>query len=285
MRAFLFFFFALVFTTFQVNAQRVPAQIINPASLIGTYDFASDEDDLKEAILQQMGEKALSEIIQNSKEIAWPTGIATLSTRTSNKLEIVKYTCYKVVSTDELCILHIPSAENQTMTATMRPQKDMYFIIGLDGVNFEGNNYIYEPTSLEDTYSEGEGYAEEGEDEIVLISNPAALVPNFDLRNCADFKQLVLEVLGEEEMNILIELASEKSWPLGISTAAARKSVQDKMKEYVVVFAASFEQDSQAYILVWVPFYGNEDMPPKMQPLTEDGFYFVFKAEGIEFQE
>lgn len=285
MRHFLFIVFASVLTTFQVYSQRVPAQLVNPVFLFSTYDFASDEGDLKAAILQQVGEKALPEIIENSIETVWPTGIATLSARTSNKLEMVKYTCYKVVSTDELCILHIPATENQTMPAYMRPQKDMFFIIGLEGVLFDGNNFMYEPAPLEDGYPEEDVYVEDAEDEIVLISNPAELVPNFDLRNCADFKQLVLEVLGEEEMNILIELASEKSWPLGISTAVARKTVQDKMKEYVVVFAASFEQDSQAYILVWVPFYGNEHMPPKMQPLTEDGFYFVFKADGIEFQE
>lgn len=285
MRHFLFIVFAFVLTISHVFSQRVPAQLINPVFLFSTYDFASDEGDLKVAILQQVGEKVLPEIIESSIENAWPTGIATLSARTSNKLEMMKYACYKIVSTDELCILHIPASENQTMPAYMRPQKDMYFIIGLEGVMFEGNNYMYEPASLEDGYPEEDFYVEDAEDEIVLISNPAALVPHFDLRNCADFKQLVLEVLGEEEMNILIDLASEKSWPLGISTVAARKTVQEKMKEYVVVFAASFEQNSQVYILVWVPFYGNEHMPPKMQPLTEDGFYFVFKAEGIEFQE
>lgn len=285
MRLFLFFVFSVVFTTFHAYSQRLQAQIINPGFIFSTYDFASDEEDLKMAILQQLGEKSLSEIIQNSVETAWPSGIATLAARTSNKLEMVNYVCYKVVATDELCVLHIPVTENKAMPAYMRPQKDIYFIIGLEGVAFEGNNYVFEPAPLEDGYPEENTYSEDAEDEIVLISNPAALVPNFDLRNCANFKQLVLEVLGEEEMNTLIELASEKSWPSGISTSSARKSVLDKIKEYVVVFAASFEQDSQAYIMVWVPFYGNEHMPPNMQPLMEEGFYFVFKAEGIEFQE
>lgn len=285
MRSYLFFLFAFVLTTFQVSSQRIPAQITNPASLYSTYDFSSDEGELKTAILEQLGEKELLDIMQNSTEITWPTGIATLSARSSNKIAMLNYVCYKLVATDLLCILQIPAAENQAMPTYMRPLKDMYFIIGLDGVAFEGNNYVYEPAPLDDEFLGDNESSEDVEDEIVLISNPADLVPNFDLKNCQDFRQLVLEVLGEDEMNILIELASEKTWPLGISTAAARASVQEKMKEYVVVFAASFEQASQAYILVWVPFYGNEHMPPKMQPLTEDGFYLVFKSEGIYFQE
>lgn len=261
----------------EAQLKRSPAKIINPGSLISSYDFEVDNGKLKPAIRVSGSSSDLANIIANSTESNWPAAMQELDSRISNRPNIRLYTVYKILHTGEHCILIAPAAENKHMPEDMRPMKDIYFIMTLDGAAFEGNDPKLDSDEFSDFEDEGDGTI------LATIVNPGDLYSTFNLNNNASIRSIVVDsgILTEEQFQVIVRLSNEKSWPSGISTLEKRLSAAEKMKEYTAYYIIDFGENDE-YVLVWIPIDENAHMPFDMRPTDQEGFYFVMKSSAIE---
>ncbi len=274
--------------TLSAQVVKVKATIVDPGSLFSTYDFTEDIGMLKPAAKLQGAGKILTDISTYSQESKWPEGLNNLDSRLENREEFFKYTVYKIVSTADYCVLVVPAAENKNLDAKFKPAKDIYFIMETVGVDFEGNTAV-RIVETEDAYVEGDfGDEEENEDveAQVYITEPGDLYSTFNLQESTEARAALVEseILTEEEFSYLAALCTENSWPSGMSTLDKRLAAAEQIKEYVTYFVTTFGPESDAYVMVWVPLYGNEHMPEDMQPTAEEGFYMILKSSGVAYE-
>ena len=120
-----------VFSISALFAQkRVKVSIIDPGQLYSTYEFS--EGELEATSLPA---KIQKDIITYGVESNWPESIQGLGFRTDNPEKMKKYKVYKIAEINEnRCILVVPAKENKKMPKGMKPSRDIYFIMGLDGI-------------------------------------------------------------------------------------------------------------------------------------------------------
>lgn len=282
----LFLLLLLFPLTYHAQVKKVPATIVNPGSLYSTYDFTEDVGHLKPAIKLFGGASILTDITTYSQQGSWPSAMKELDSRLSHKEDIKKYKVYKIAATTDYCVLVVPAAENKHMDASMRPTRDIYFIMELQGASYEGNYQEAKSEEPEDDYSYP-GYEEEESDWMTAtIVNPGDLYSTFDLKNDTYAREIMVDsgILTEEEYDGIVALANEKGWPAGISTLSQRLAAADLIKQYTAYYFMDFGADYE-YTLLWIPQEGNEHMPANMRPKNEDGFYFVIKSSGVEYND
>ncbi len=274
----LFLLLLLLPFSFHAQVKKVKAKIVNPGSLYSTYDFDADAGLLKPAIKLQGGTSILSDIIKYSNQSNWPAGMMTLDSRLESRETIMKYTVYKIVKTSDYCILVAPALENKHMATNMRPAQDIYFIMELQGAEFEGN--IPAPVVEEETVDYSE---DEDEGVRAYISNPGDLYSTFNLKGNESARELLIDsgILTEEDFSIMVARANEDGWPSGIATLDGRLALREKMKEYVAYYLLDFGADGE-YTMIWIPQDENQHMPANMRPKDDQGMYFILKSEGVE---
>lgn len=276
----LFLLLLLLPFSFHAQVKKVKAQIVNPGSLYSTYDFEADAGLLKPAIKLQGGTSILSDIIKYSNQSNWPTAMTELNSRLDNKENIQKYKVYKIVKTADYCILLVPAAENKHMPVNMRPARDIYFIMELQGAEFEGN--VPKPVVEEVTtaYEEGE---EEGDGLRAYIINPGDLYSTFNLKDNVSARELLIDsgILTEEDFSMIVQRSNESGWPSGIATLDQRLLLKEKIKDYVAYYLLDFGDEGE-YTMLWIPMEENQHMPATMRPRDEQGIYFIMKSSGVE---
>lgn len=273
--------FLLLLLPFVSEAQfkKVDATIVDPGSLYSSYDFEADPGQLKSAIRLTGTNADLAKIIKYSNEANWPIAMQQLDSRLANRSSIQLYKVYKILHTSNFCILIVPTAENKHMPENMRPKQDIYFIMNLNGAAFEGNTpainyeeeYEYEYDDVESVF--------------VKIIAPGELYSNFELNNNSSIRALIVDsgILTEDQFQIIVTLANENSWPVGISTLNKRLEAAQIMKSYKAQYLLNFGENNE-FVLVWIPKEENYHMPITMQPTSDEGFYFVLKASAIEIE-
>lgn len=288
-RSFLFALLLLPAFAF-TQVKKVKAKIVYTGALFSTYDFDADAKSLKSAIKTQGCTSLLADIINYSFETNWPSDISTFDSRDNHRTDMKDYNVYKIVATSDVCILMVPASENRHMSATMRPERDIYFIMELKGANYDGNANVNvdETAGASDDWDEFADYMADDEEEdeeasTVRIVDPGELFSTYDLAADAVAREKLVDsgVLDEEQFATLCKMVVEDYWPSGIKALDDRLAKAETMKLYHAVFGASFESDGNSVVLVWVPKEGNEHMPYNMQPTDENGFYMIFRSNGV----
>ena len=271
---------------------KVNAAILDPGSLISTYDFAEDVGMLKVASKLQGASKILTDITTYSQEGKWPEGLNNLDSRLENRDQFFNYIVYKIVATTDYTILLVPAAENKNVSAKFRPTRDIYFILESIGVDFEGNT-AQAPVEIDDSdieyFDEDSDIYEEDSEDLearAYITNPGDLYSTFDLQNDENARETLVssEILSEEEFSYLAGMATENAWPSGMATLDKRLAAEDEIRNYFAYFVTTFGPAGDDFVMVWIPLFGNEHMPEEMRPTTEEGFYMIFKSGAVSFE-
>lgn len=231
------------------------------------------------------GTNILSDIVKYSNQSNWPLGMSTLDGRLEKRELIKKYNAYKIVKTQDYCILLIPASENKHMDANMRPAQDIYFIMELAGADFDGNHPAVVESTSDDFYLPEYSEEDENSETQVNIINPGDLYSNFNLNENASARSILVDsgIITEAEYKIIVDRASETGWPSGLSTLSQRLAVKEKMKEYTAYYITEFGDESE-YVMIWIPQEENNHMPANMHPKDSEGMYFILKSEGVEFK-
>lgn len=131
----LLFVWACGTTTYQLAGKKYPAATIqNPGDLYSTYEFS--KSDRKELIEQGFKDEQIRNIEKMANEASWPEGIADLDARLSSREQLRQYKVFKIaqIGAGEKAILAIPAKVNKKMPLQMRPNQDIFFVIGASGV-------------------------------------------------------------------------------------------------------------------------------------------------------
>lgn len=285
MRYSLIFLLLLLPFISEAQLKKVNATIVDPGSLYSSYDFEEDPGKLKPAIRLTGTSAELTNIIKYSNEANWPIAMQQLDSRLANRSSIQLYKVYKILHTSNFCILIVPAAENKHMPENMRPVQDIYFIMNLNGAAFEGNTPAinYEE---EDPYTYADEYEHDASESVFAkIIAPGELYSTFDLNNNSSIRALIVDsgILTEDQFQIIVKLANENSWPVGISTLNKRLEAASSMKSYKAQYLLNFGENNE-YVLIWIPKEENFHMPITMQPTSDEGIYFVLKASAIEIE-
>jgi hypothetical protein len=95
----------------------------------------------KAQIRAQAGAAILEEALINSSESAWPEGISTLDNRNKNRSLMNSYNGRYVSDVEtNSCMILITPAENKHMELSLRPTKNIYFILSKESIEFTSGN-------------------------------------------------------------------------------------------------------------------------------------------------
>jgi hypothetical protein len=109
-------------------------KIVNVGRLYSTYNLSTDYDAQSTLKNQAISQAKLDDIIMYSTEKNWPEGINTFADRSGHWEDIARYRVWVVGSFDDKVVLLIPKSKNLHMPPDYRPTRDIYFVIGDDGV-------------------------------------------------------------------------------------------------------------------------------------------------------
>lgn len=99
--------------------------------LYSTYTLTtSDENEIRGAV----GQYVLDDIKRYSQEGEWPSDMSTLDGRNEFRGKMYDYNIEYVCSFGSMVVVKVPASKNSHMSYGMRPQHDIYFIIGDDAV-------------------------------------------------------------------------------------------------------------------------------------------------------
>jgi hypothetical protein len=117
-----------------------PVKFLETNSLMSTYNLA-DNMQAKAQIRAQAGAAILEEALINSSESAWPEGISTLDNRNKNRSLMNSYNGRYVSDVEtNSCMILITPAENKHMELSLRPTKNIYFILSKESIEFTSGN-------------------------------------------------------------------------------------------------------------------------------------------------
>ncbi|MBX7242560.1 MAG: hypothetical protein K1X92_12530 [Bacteroidia bacterium] len=254
-------------------------RIVDSGQLYSTYDIQA-ETPWHDAIKKVVGENGFQDVVTYSNEKNWPVGISNLDNWRENKLKMNDYTVYLLVGNlDGKVILYCPAGENQYMPSDLKPSRDIYFVMGLNGIEGDGisqSNPSADDTEVEDTNGKDVRMAQ--------IDNPMELYSTFEIEENENAMEVYQEIFGDEYRDRAIELSTEEGWPSGISTFSARDLVREEFKDYNVYYLGEFMATEPVAIL-YVALDENMHMPENMQPLDEDGFILLFKKSAVTIGE
>lgn len=109
-------------------------KISDPSELYSTYCLAKSPRDQQALLAQGISETQLQEINNYSLETAFPLALTQLEQREKLWEAMKKYNAYYVGSFADKNLLVIPPSRNQKIPKYLIPDRDIYFIIGENGV-------------------------------------------------------------------------------------------------------------------------------------------------------
>ncbi|HRI60292.1 MAG TPA: hypothetical protein PK228_11230 [Saprospiraceae bacterium] len=133
------FVFVLLFSAVaaigQTAVARTPAKVLDFGQLYSTFNW---EAPVITELKANLGDALAAKVINASTETAWPTGIASLDSRTQNRSQMAAYTVYYLTTVGEnKAVLVVPAAENRAMPANMQSAGDIYFLVTRTAVEFK----------------------------------------------------------------------------------------------------------------------------------------------------
>lgn len=252
---------ALLVLAAPARAQRV--HIVDSGTLYSTYDLRGDAEAMA-AIRDAVSPGEVDRLLEYAHERNWPRGIASLGDWSRNRDAVNAYVAYHVASFGDKEVLVVPAAENQHMIPELRPSRDIYFVIGQDGVRHTGSA---PPSSGQAGYYGAR----------VRIADPMQLYSTYDLRTDAFAMAALRAVVPPGEIDRVIAAAHEDAWPAGIATFERRaEGTRDLMPGYTAYRVASFGGKQ----LLAVPAAENQGVPASIRPARD--FFLVLGDGGVE---
>ncbi len=109
-------------------------------SLMSTFNLEGNAA-AKAQIRAQAGAAILEEALISASENAWPDGIASLDSRNKNRSLMNSYNGRYVSDVEtNSCMILITPAENKHMESSLRPTKNIYFILSKESIEFTSGN-------------------------------------------------------------------------------------------------------------------------------------------------
>lgn len=265
-----------------VRAQYAVARVSDFGELYSTYGV----QDLKTELAGQFSTTKLAYIAENAQETAWPADIAQLDGRNTHRPRMYDYKMYKVATFkgDSYTLLLVPAAENSHMPPGMRPEHDIYFVVGSRVVTTEASKTFTESQATPDN-SDGLAVDDNG-DPLLRILDPTKIMAGYRLNEDQNARNLFVtqSSFSETDFEFLSKICREAEWPEGINDYYKRQGKSDQIKQYKVRFAANFiDDDGKNITIVQARMEENQHMPVDMQPTSENGLFMVFLSEGIEY--
>lgn len=263
------FYLLLLLVPFVGMAQQVgdPVTITNPGSMYTTYKYSSADADL---IIKAVGRSEYSAINISSNEDVFPSGMANLDDFFDNIDYIKKYKAYYVCTiADGKVVLRIPASENSFQPSHMRPSKNIYFIMGADGVSI--NSSYSSSTTSSFAYASTGGIEFDSE---VTVTNFGEVYPTYKLTY--DDQKIVTAAVGKTQTANAVANSTEDAWPSSIKDLTARTTNRDKMYNYKLNFVANITGDKT---LVIAKKSRNGHMAGGMA-ITHD-IYFIMKSSVV----
>lgn len=109
-------------------------KISDPSELYSTYCLAKSPRDQQDLLTQGISEAQLQEICNYSLETAYPLALTQLEQREKLWEQMKKYNAYLVGNFADKYLLVIPQSRNQKIPKYLIPDRDIYFIMGENGV-------------------------------------------------------------------------------------------------------------------------------------------------------
>lgn len=263
------FFVTLLLTGLlvQLKGQDTKAiSITDPGELYSSYIFTASD---QETLVKALGQEKFTIIKGASHESQWPSGIATLDSRTQKRDQIMLYHVNIVATLGEKSVIEINPANNKHMPAEMISDRSFYFVIGNSGI---GN-----PGAGDETLTSN---AEELLEDIfpqVSIDDPGQILSNYKFQE-SEIKDIKNQV-GEEGFDYINANCREASFPKSINTLTGRLESRDEIKKFNAFLVA----ESSDFSILEITPEENTHMPEGFVP--ENTFYFVIKSAGLSFLE
>jgi hypothetical protein len=122
------------FYTLKDGSKCKQVKIIDPGELYSTYCLGKSPRDQYELLAQGISNGQLLEICNYSLETAYPMVLTQLEQREKLWEQMKKYNAYLVGNFSDKCVLVIPASRNQRIPKYLIPDKDIYFIMGTNGI-------------------------------------------------------------------------------------------------------------------------------------------------------
>ncbi|MFN0202140.1 MAG: hypothetical protein ACKVTZ_11505 [Bacteroidia bacterium] len=123
--------------TLQGGKHCPKVKIIDAGEMYATYDLARSPRDQNMLREQGLSDEALRLIIVQSKEAAWNMAISQVEERERQREAFTKFNAYLVGDLADKYVLVVPKNKNQKQPSYLIPDKDMYLIIGKNGVSLQ----------------------------------------------------------------------------------------------------------------------------------------------------
>ena len=169
-----------------------------------------------------MGQEKFTIIKGASHESHWPSGIATLDSRTQKRDQIMLYHVNIVATLGEKSVIEINPANNKHMPVEMISDRSFYFVIGNSGIGNPGAGDETVTTNaeelLEDIFPQ------------VSIDDPGQILSNYKFQE-SEIKDIKNQV-GEEGFDYINANCREASFPKSINTLTGRLESRDEIKKF-----------------------------------------------------
>lgn len=108
-----------------------PVQIKDSAFLYSTYRLTESD---KEALREEWSGEVVALVEKYAHEDAWPPAIDNFRSREKIRAQINGYVALALGEIEDKYVLIIPARLNEELPRNMRPERDIFFIMGKEGV-------------------------------------------------------------------------------------------------------------------------------------------------------
>lgn len=300
MKLFLTFLLTVICSTSFAQGfnKKMPVKIDRiDIGLYSNIDFTKDFGAKKEFV-NNSGKLTLEQFTKAmtlANESSFPEGMNTPKKIIANEKEIMNYKAYWQGSwmqtnpaegwAQKLHLIWLPFEENQHMPDDLKPtDKDgLFLVVSNSGIFLDNFSKEQVPSTtfigdMKKKHNKSEPYK--------LDSAYNKVLPGYGYHMEFAYKELVVDgKYSDQEFERISELANDKNWPKAFTTGkfddAHHKAYAD-MSKYKSYKIARIIDNFLIADLLWISKDENKNMPPSMQPLTDEGFFVVVRIENNE---
>ena len=266
----------------------VPITWVDSAEMFSTPNLPGDSA-AQTTIRSMLGDAWLTAILAYSSEETWPTGMASLEGRNSNRAEISRYVAYRILRlSGDRSLLWVPAAENQHLSAAFVPTHDFFVLINNVGVSDAGaarplgaapvpGAVTAAPVAQTVAPATPAAPAASAKGTPIRWVDSAQMMSTPNLRDDANALTIIRNAVGEAGLQEVLDYSHERNWPGSMATLQGRNDNRASISNYV---AYPFVDLGDGRYILWIPASENQHMPAHLRPTTN--FYMMIGASGIQ---